>query len=66
MTETVSKYGVHSEVGALRKVLVCAPGLAHSRLTPSNCDSLLFDDVLWVQRRCAIHPKPRLDARVAG
>jgi len=42
-------YGVHSEVGTLRKVLVCAPGLAHSRLTPSNCDDLLFDDVLWVQ-----------------
>jgi arginine deiminase len=40
---------VNSEVGRLRKVLVCAPGLAHSRLTPSNCDELLFDDVLWVQ-----------------
>jgi arginine deiminase len=40
--------GVHSEVGQLRKVLVCAPGLAHTRLTPSNCDQLLFDDVLWV------------------
>jgi arginine deiminase len=49
MTEIGSKYGVHSEVGVLRKVLVCAPGLAHTRLTPSNCDSLLFDDVLWVQ-----------------
>jgi len=42
-------YGVHSEVGVLRKVLVCAPGLAHSRLTPRNCDDLLFDDVLWVE-----------------
>jgi arginine deiminase len=42
-------YGVHSEVGVLRKVLVCAPGLAHERLTPTNCDDLLFDDVLWVQ-----------------
>ena len=42
-------YGVYSEVGTLRKVLVCAPGLAHSRLTPDNCDDLLFDDVLWVQ-----------------
>jgi arginine deiminase len=42
-------HGVHSEVGNLRKVLVCAPGLAHERLTPSNCDDLLFDDVLWVQ-----------------
>ncbi len=42
-------YGVHSEVGKLRKVLVCEPGLAHRRLTPTNCDELLFDDVLWVQ-----------------
>lgn len=40
--------GVHSEVGQLRKVLVCAPGRAHQRLTPSNCDALLFDDVMWV------------------
>jgi arginine deiminase len=49
MTSPANAYGVHSEVGKLRKVLVCAPGLAHSRLTPSNCDALLFDDVLWVQ-----------------
>ena len=28
--------------------MVCAPGKAHQRLTPSNCDALLFDDVLWV------------------
>ncbi|MFJ6852757.1 arginine deiminase [Streptomyces sp. NPDC091271] len=41
-------HGVHSEVGKLRKVLVCAPGLAHRRLTPSNADDLLFDDVMWV------------------
>src|SRR5262250_2345135 len=41
-------YGVHSEVGKLRKVMVCAPGRAHQRLTPTNCDALLFDDVLWV------------------
>jgi len=42
-------YGVHSEVGKLRKVLVCSPGLAHRRLTPSNNDDLLFDDVMWVE-----------------
>lgn len=48
MSETTGK-GVHSEVGQLRKVLVCAPGLAHRRLTPSNCDDLLFDDVMWVE-----------------
>ncbi len=40
--------GVHSEVGKLRTVLTCRPGLAHQRLTPSNCDDLLFDDVFWV------------------
>jgi arginine deiminase len=44
-----STYGVHSEVGTLRKVLVCSPGLAHRRLTPTNADDLLFDDVLWVE-----------------
>lgn len=49
MTATSAAYGVHSEVGKLRKVLVCSPGLAHERLTPTNCDDLLFDDVLWVQ-----------------
>ena len=43
------QYGVYSEVGKLRKVMVCSPGLAHTRLTPTNCDELLFDDVLWVQ-----------------
>lgn len=42
-------YGVHSEVGKLRKVMVCSPGLAHARLTPTNCDDLLFDDVMWVE-----------------
>ena len=41
--------GVHSEVGKLRTVLVCRPGLAHQRLTPANAAELLFDDVIWVQ-----------------
>jgi len=40
--------GVHSEVGKLRKVMVHRPGLEHARLTPSNAEDLLFDDVLWV------------------
>ena len=42
--------GVYSEIGKLRKVMVCRPGLAHLRLTPHNCDALLFDDVIWVQQ----------------
>ncbi|MDK4683821.1 arginine deiminase [Kingella negevensis] len=46
----MSQLGVHSEAGKLRTVMVCEPGLAHERLTPDNCDGLLFDDVLWVER----------------
>jgi arginine deiminase len=46
---TTPAFGAFSEVGRLRKVLVCEPGLAHRRLTPSNNDALLFDDVLWVE-----------------
>ncbi|MCG3143690.1 MAG: Arginine deiminase [Gammaproteobacteria bacterium] len=45
----MQKFGVHSEIGRLRTVLVCRPGLAHQRLTPGNAGDLLFDDVLWVQ-----------------
>ena len=48
-------FGVHSEVGKLRKVMVHRPGLEHSRLTPSNAEDLLFDDVLWVTRAKAEH-----------
>ena len=48
-------YGVHSEVGRLRKVLVCRPGLAHRRLTPTTSDDLLFDDVLWVDKAIEHH-----------
>jgi arginine deiminase len=42
--------GVHSEVGRLREVIVDRPGLALQRLTPANCRSLLFDDVLWAKK----------------
>ncbi len=48
-------FGVHSEVGRLRKVMVHRPGLEHTRLTPSNAEELLFDDVLWVERAKAEH-----------
>ena len=44
------EYGVSSEVGKLRKVIVHRPELSMLRLTPSNNDDLLFDDVLWVER----------------
>jgi arginine deiminase len=47
--------GVHSEAGKLRAVMVCRPGLAHRRLTPANCRTLLFDDVIWVDRAIEDH-----------
>ena len=43
-------FGVHSEVGKLRQVIVHRPELSLKRLTPENHDELLFDDVLWVER----------------
>ncbi|HSO50464.1 MAG TPA: arginine deiminase family protein, partial [Acidimicrobiia bacterium] len=46
----MTEFGVHSEVGKLRKVMVHRPDLSLQRLTPSNHDDLLFDDVLWVER----------------
>lgn len=55
--ETNTEFGVYSETGVLRKVLVCRPGLEHSRLTPDNCEDLLFDDVLWVEKAKKDHRK---------
>jgi arginine deiminase len=46
----MTEFGVHSEVGKLRKVMVHRPELSLQRLTPTNHDDLLFDDVLWVER----------------
>ena len=46
----MSTLGVHSEVGKLRRVIVHRPDLSLRRLTPTNHDELLFDDVLWVER----------------
>jgi arginine deiminase len=51
----MSKFGVHSEVGKLRRVMVHRPDLSLNRLTPSNHDDLLFDDVLWVERAQVEH-----------
>jgi arginine deiminase len=48
--ESAVSMRVDSEVGTLRKVLVHRPGREHMRLTPSNAEDLLFDDVVWVER----------------
>ncbi|MCL2654389.1 MAG: arginine deiminase [Coriobacteriia bacterium] len=49
-TQTSAQFGVYSEVGKLRRVLVCAPGLAQTRLTPTNARVLLFDELPWVEQ----------------
>lgn len=41
---------VDSEVGTLRRAILHRPDLELKRLTPSNKNDLLFDDVLWVKR----------------
>ena len=50
MNATETRVGVWSEIGKLRRVMVCPPGLAHQRLTPDTAEDLLYDDVLWVQQ----------------
>ena len=46
----MERYGVHSEVGRLRKVLVHRPGRSLERLTPANRQEFLFDDLVAVDR----------------
>ena len=46
----MSEYHVDSEVGQLESVIVHRPGLELARLTPSNVEDLLFDDVMWAAR----------------
>src|SRR5450755_4176302 len=50
-------FGVDSEVGRLRQVILHRPGLELKRLTPENAAELLFDDVLWVAEAQAEHDK---------
>ncbi len=51
----MSRFYVGSEVGQLRRVLLHRPELSLRRLTPSNCQELLFDDVLHAERAEAEH-----------
>ncbi|MFZ2346692.1 MAG: arginine deiminase family protein, partial [Candidatus Microthrix parvicella] len=43
-------YRVDSEVGQLRQAIIHRPDLELKRLTPTNKDDLLFDEILWVKR----------------
>jgi len=60
------EFGVHSEVGKLRKVMVHRPDLSLKRLTPSNRDELLFDDVLWVEQAQKEHDQFVQEMRTRG
>ena len=51
----MNQFGVYSEVGRLRKVMVHRPELSLRRLTPENHDELLFDDIIWVDRAMEEH-----------
>ena len=62
----MQKLGVHSEVGKLRKVMVHRPDLSLKRLTPSNRDELLFDDVLWVEQAQREHDQFAKEFRDRG
>ncbi|GAA4544983.1 arginine deiminase [Amycolatopsis samaneae] len=43
-------FGVASEVGGLRQVVVHRPGVELARLSPRNVGELLFDDVMWAKK----------------
>jgi arginine deiminase len=45
-----ARFWVGSEVGRLGRVIVHRPGTELKRLTPTNKDELLFDEVIWVRR----------------
>ncbi len=62
----MSGFGAHSEIGKLRKVMVCEPGLAHARLTPANAADLLYDDVLWVHQARTDHADFRMKMEERG
>ena len=61
-----ARLGVDSEVGVLRRVILHRPGRELERLTPTNKDELLFDDVLWVQRARQEHDAFTYTLRARG
>ncbi|MEX2549600.1 MAG: arginine deiminase [Nitriliruptoraceae bacterium] len=48
-------FSIRSEVGELTAVLVHRPGEELARITPSNKDELLFDELLWVEHAQVEH-----------
>ena len=50
-------FGITSEIGPLKRVLVHRPGIELARLTPENRERLLFDDILWLDRAQEEHDR---------
>jgi arginine deiminase len=46
----MTTFRVDSEIGPLRKVLLHAPDLELTRLTPANIADMLFDEIMWAER----------------
>ncbi len=46
----MTAFGIDTEVGRLRTVILHRPGAELKRLTPRNNDKLLFDGIPWVDR----------------
>ena len=63
---TTVRYHVDSEVGRLHTVMLHRPDLELRRLTPSNVEDLLFDEVLWVKRARQEHDAFADTLREAG
>jgi len=57
---------IRSEAGLLRTVIVHRPGLELERLTPSNKDELLFDELIWVEKAQDEHDAFATTLAIAG
>ena len=57
---------VDSEAGVLRQAILHRPGLELTRLSPTNHDEYLFDDVLWVKKAKEEHDAFAETLREAG
>lgn len=60
------EFRVGSEAGRLRRVMLHRPDLELRRLTPSNVDDLLFDEILWVRKAREEHDAFADTLRAAG
>ncbi|MDX1659396.1 MAG: arginine deiminase [Nitriliruptorales bacterium] len=65
MSEPIAP-SIRSEVAPLQAVMLHRPGEELRRLTPSNKDELLFDELLWVERAQEEHDAFAETLRSAG